>query len=55
MASTIDLIAESNLVFGQMWREISPTINRDPTPEEQAELERQAEYCSSKLRDDLNL
>lgn len=51
MASMFDLIAESNPMLGQVWREIRPTIHCDHTPEEQAELERQTEHRSSELRD----
>ncbi|WZZ35118.1 hypothetical protein YC2023_018519 [Brassica napus] len=55
MAATFDLIAEENPALWQMWQQIRLTINRDCTPEDQAELERQADHHSSELRDDLNL
>ena len=50
-----DLVADSNPMLAQQWRNVRPRIHRDPTPEEQAELERQAEVHTSQLRDDLNL
>lgn len=54
-AKMFDLVADSNPVLAQQWRNVRPRIHRDPTHEEQPELERQAEVNSSQLRDDLNL
>ncbi|WZZ60881.1 hypothetical protein YC2023_060988 [Brassica napus] len=45
-----DLVADSNPMLAQQWRNVRPRIHRDPTPEEQAELERQAEYKPHLMR-----
>ncbi|KAG2255962.1 hypothetical protein Bca52824_075256 [Brassica carinata] len=50
-----NLVADSNPVLAQQWRNVRPRIHRVPTPEEQAELERPTEVNSSQLREDLNL
>ncbi|KAF3587917.1 hypothetical protein F2Q69_00030594 [Brassica cretica] len=47
--------AKPTFISDYQWRNVRPRIHRDPTPEEQAELERQAEVHTSQLRDDLNL
>ncbi|KAL0650327.1 hypothetical protein Bca4012_093018 [Brassica carinata] len=54
-AKMFNLVADSNPVLAQQWRNVRPRIHRVPTPEEQAELERPTEVNSSQLREDLNL
>ncbi|KAG2328253.1 hypothetical protein Bca52824_010981 [Brassica carinata] len=48
-----ELMAESNPEVARIWRSVRPRCN--PTPEEQADLERQTDIRSSELRTDLNL
>ncbi|KAF3549765.1 hypothetical protein DY000_02006400 [Brassica cretica] len=38
-----------------MWQNVRPTINPDPTPEEQADLEQRSVHHSAEIFDDLNL
>ncbi|KAH0892929.1 hypothetical protein HID58_055358 [Brassica napus] len=38
-----------------MWQNVRPTINPDPTPGEQADLEQRSVHHSAEIFDDLNL
>ncbi|WZZ26999.1 hypothetical protein YC2023_010400 [Brassica napus] len=38
-----------------MWQNVRPTINPDPTPEEQADLEQRSVHHSAEIFDDINL
>ncbi|KAL0854019.1 hypothetical protein Bca101_059171 [Brassica carinata] len=48
-----ELMAESNPEVARIWRSVRQ--RRNPTPKEQADLERQADICSSELWTDVNL
>uniref|UniRef100_M4F351 Uncharacterized protein n=1 Tax=Brassica campestris TaxID=3711 RepID=M4F351_BRACM len=55
MAGMFDVIAETNPALAQMWHTVRPNINLDPTPEEQTDIEQQAEQHNFQLFDDINL
>ncbi|KAL0715575.1 hypothetical protein Bca4012_064897 [Brassica carinata] len=55
MANMFDLMVESNPALSDTWQILRPTFIPDPTPEEQADLERQAEQHGSDLFDEINL
>ncbi|KAF3604027.1 hypothetical protein F2Q69_00035887 [Brassica cretica] len=38
IAGMFDVLAETNPALAAMWQNVRPTINPDPTPEEQADL-----------------
>ncbi|WZZ52429.1 hypothetical protein YC2023_052536 [Brassica napus] len=43
-----DVLAETNPALAAMWQNVRPTINPDPTPEEQADLEQRSKKCTAK-------
>ncbi|KAL0689383.1 hypothetical protein Bca4012_089061 [Brassica carinata] len=50
-----DVLAETNPALAAMWQNVRPTINPDPTPEEQADLEQRSVHHSAEIFDDINL
>ena len=57
MANMFDLMLETNPnpTLASTWQTLRPTFVPDPTPEEQADLERRADQHSSDFFDDINL
>ncbi|KAG2301405.1 hypothetical protein Bca52824_030056 [Brassica carinata] len=53
IAGMFDVLADTNLAA--MWQNVRPTINPNPTPEEQAELEQRSIHHSAEIFDDINL
>ncbi|KAF3536156.1 hypothetical protein F2Q69_00023139 [Brassica cretica] len=56
IAGMFDVLAETNPALASMWQNVRPTINPDPTLEEQADLEqRSSVHHSAEIFDDINL
>ncbi|KAF2554178.1 hypothetical protein F2Q68_00036674 [Brassica cretica] len=55
LAGMFDNVVETNPALAQMWQAVRPTINPDPTPEKQADLEQRAAHRSSEIFDYINL
>ena len=55
IAGMFDVLAETNPALAAMWQNVRPTINPDPTPEEQADLEQRSVHHSAEIFDDINL
>ncbi|WZZ35208.1 hypothetical protein YC2023_018609 [Brassica napus] len=56
IAGMFDVLAETNPALAAMWQNVRPTINPDPTLEEQADLEqRSSVHHSAEIFDDINL
>ncbi|KAG2290113.1 hypothetical protein Bca52824_049717 [Brassica carinata] len=49
------ILVETNPALANMWQAVRPTINSNPTPEEQADIEQRAPQRSSEIIDDINL
>ncbi|WZZ36539.1 hypothetical protein YC2023_019940 [Brassica napus] len=55
IAGMFDVLADTNPALAAMWQNVRPTINPNPTPEEQAELEQRSIHHSAEIFDDINL
>ncbi|KAF2597430.1 hypothetical protein F2Q68_00011916 [Brassica cretica] len=55
IAGMFDVLADTNPALAAMWQNVRPTINSNPTPEEQAELEQRSIHHSAEIFDDINL
>ncbi|KAF3593314.1 hypothetical protein DY000_02025953 [Brassica cretica] len=55
LVGMFDNVVETNPALAQMWQAVRPTINPDPTPEKQADLEQRAAHRSSEIFDYINL
>ncbi|KAF2596865.1 hypothetical protein F2Q68_00010480 [Brassica cretica] len=56
IAGMFEVLAETNPALAAMWQNVRPTINPDPTLEEQADLEqRSSVHHSAEIFDDINL
>ncbi|KAF3598345.1 hypothetical protein F2Q69_00036553 [Brassica cretica] len=55
IAGMFDVLAETNPALAQMCQNVRPTINPDPTPEEQTDLEQRSAHRSAEIFDDINL
>ena len=55
IAGMFDVLAETNPALAQMWQNVRPTINPDPTPKEQTDLEQRSAHRSAEIFDDINL
>ena len=49
------ILVETNPTLANMWQAARPTVNSNPTPEEQADIEQRAPQRSSEIFDDINL
>ncbi|KAG2247596.1 hypothetical protein Bca52824_087224 [Brassica carinata] len=55
IAGMFDVLAETNPALAAMWQNVRPTINPDPTLEEQTDLEQRSVHHSAEIFDDINL
>ncbi|CAG7888454.1 unnamed protein product [Brassica rapa] len=54
MEGMFDVLAEENPATSRAWQSVRPTVHREPTADEQEEMERCAVDHSSQLFDDFN-
>ena len=55
LAGMFNILVDTNPALANMCQAVRPTINLDPTPEEQANIEQRAAHRSSEIFDDINL
>lgn len=54
MEGMFDVLAEENPATSRVWQSVRPTVHREPTADEQEEMERWAVDQNSQLFDDFN-